>query len=275
MDFQEISEQWTMAQSGLGFVSFSPIQRTEERSRILVRPPTRTRCLIHFPTWIVRALSVLIMTVTVALHASPLRSKAIEMTDIYVQERQQTIALNASQFEDAGEENGVQLFQSGWITTTAYSGEYLTAVNLLANEPLVYRLDIDIEGYGVYNTGWQGNNLPVGISELNVLAVNVIVQDSLPDYSVLIFSQDYGIKIPQGFELPDGWTGDSYATPEDLGYSNLSYQHLDITSIPGAVGDVLNIVWRVCARYWQGVGLYSALALSLTLSFIAYFLYGG
>ena len=215
------------------------------------------------------------MTGTVVLHASPLQSKAIEMTDIFVQERQQTIALNASQFEDAGEENGIQLYQSGWITTTAYSGEYLTAVNLLANEPLVYRLDIDIEGYGVYNTGWQGNNLPVGISELNVLAVNVIVQDSRPDYSVLIFSQDYGIKIPQGFELPDGWVGDSYATPEDLGYSNLSYQHLDITSIPGAVGDVLNIVWRVCARYWQGVGLYSALALSLTLSFIAYFLYGG
>ena len=220
-------------------------------------------------------LSVLIMTATVVSLALPLRSNAIEMTDIFVQERQQTIALNASQFEDAGEENGIQLYQSGWITTTSYSGEYLTAVNLLANVPLVYRLDIDIEGYGVYNTGWQGNNLPVGISELNVLAVNVIVQDSRPDYSVLIFSQDYGIKIPQGFELPDGWTGDSYATPEDLGYSNLSYQHLDITSIPGAVGDVLNIVWRVCARYWQGVGLYSALALSLTLSFIAYFLYGG
>ena len=275
MDFQETSEQWTMVLSGRGFVSSSPIQTTEERSHTLVKPRKQMKCLIHFPTWIMRVLSVLIMTATVVSLALPLRSNAIEMTDIFVQERQQTIALNASQFEDAGEENGIQLYQSGWITTTSYSGEYLTAVNLLANVPLVYRLDIDIEGYGVYNTGWQGNNLPVGISELNVLAVNVIVQDSRPDYSVLIFSQDYGIKIPQGFELPDGWTGDSYATPEDLGYSNLSYQHLDITSIPGAVGDVLNIVWRVCARYWQGVGLYSALALSLTLSFIAYFLYGG
>ena len=218
--------------------------------------------------------SVLIMIVTVVSLALPLQSNAIEMTDIYVQERQQTIALNASQFEDAGEENGIQLYQSGWITTTAYSGEYLTAVNLLANEPLVYRLDIDIEGYGVYNTGWQGNNLPVGISELNVLAVNVIVQDSRPDYSVLIFSQDYGIRIPQGFELPEGWAGDSYATPEDLGYSNLSYQHLDISSIPGAIGDTLNIVWRICARFWQGIGLYNFLIAVLPLSFIAYFLYG-
>lgn len=214
------------------------------------------------------------MTVTVALLTSPLKSKAIEMTDIYVQERQQTIALRADQFEDAGEDNGVQIYQSGWIPVSGYSGEYLTSVNLLKNEPLVYRLDIDIVGYGVYNTGWQGNNIPVGIDELEIDAVNVIVQESVPDYSVLIFSQDYGIKIPQAFELPAGWTGDSYATPEDLGYSNLSYQHLDITSIPGAVGDVLNIVWRVCSRYWQGVGLYSALALSLTLSFIAYFLYG-
>ena len=56
-------------------------------------------------------LSVLIMTVTVVSLALPLRSNAIEMTDIYVQERQQTIALNASQFEDAGEENGIQLYQ--------------------------------------------------------------------------------------------------------------------------------------------------------------------
>lgn len=196
------------------------------------------------------------------------------MTDIFVQERQQTIALRADQFEDAGEYNGVQIYQSGWIPVSGYSGEYLTSVNLLKNEPLVYRLDIDIVGYGVYDTGWQGNNIPVGIDELEITAVNVIVQESAPDYSVLIFSQDYGIKVPQAFELPSGWTGDSYATPEDLGYSNLSYQHLDITSIPGAVGDCLNIVWRVCSRYWQGVGLYSALALSLTLSFIAYFLYG-
>lgn len=216
-----------------------------------------------------------IMTALGVLHLSTqLNSEAIEMTDIYVQERQQTIALRADQFEDAGEDNGVQIYQSGWIPVSGYSGEYLTSVNLLKNEPLVYRLDIDIVGYGVYNTGWQGNNIPVGIDELQITAVNVIVQESIPDYSVLIFSQDYGIKIPQAFELPAGWTGDSYATPEDLGYSNLSYQHLDITSIPGAVGDVLNIVWRVASRYWQGVGLYSALALSLTLSFIAYFLYG-
>lgn len=217
---------------------------------------------------------MLITTVTVASLASPLKSKAIEMTDIYVQERQQTIALRADQFEDAGEDNGVQIYQSGWIPVSGYSGEYLTSVNLLKNEPLVYRLDIDIVGYGVYNTGWQGNNIPVGIDDLEITAVNVIVQESMPDYSVLIFSQDYGIKIPQAFELPAGWTGDSYATPEDLGYSNLSYQHLDITSIPGAVGDCLDIVWRLCSRYWQGVGLYSALALCLTLSFIAYYLYG-
>lgn len=216
----------------------------------------------------------LIMTAMAVLLASPLRSKAIEMTDIYVQERQQTIALRADQFEDAGEDNGVPIYQSGWIPVSGYSGEYLTSVNLLRDEPLVYRLDIDIVGYGVYNTGWQGNNIPLGIDELEITAVNIIVQESIPDYSVLIFSQDYGIKIPQGFELPDGWVGDSYATPEDLGYTDLNYSHLDLDAIPDTVGNAMTIVWRVCSRFWQGIGLYNFLIAILPISFIAYFLYG-